>query len=227
MPNHPNWTIFSRSPLNANDSLRVITYINIRLSYFQFYLWKDIFNHKGVSCISFFNCKSVYFLINIYSGLSQTALKYLKNTEANISNILIMTENFNIKDSFWDSNFPYHSIHSDLLTDVVDAMNLGLSKYNDQVSTRYSDNQQDSKLIINLMFLRLNSLEYDNHCIHPDWWLTLDYMLLTVSIAVTVTNFIQLVSPQPVDWSSQTKLHWKAPNEGYPHICGMHKSDKK
>jgi len=42
-----------------------------------------------------------------------------------------------------------------------------------------------------------------------------------------VTNFIQLVSPQPVDLFSQTKLHWKAPNEGYPHICGMYKSNNK
>jgi len=42
-----------------------------------------------------------------------------------------------------------------------------------------------------------------------------------------VTNFIQLVSLQPVDQFSQTKLHWNAPNEGYPHMCGMHKSDNK
>ena len=42
-----------------------------------------------------------------------------------------------------------------------------------------------------------------------------------------VTNFIQLVSLRPVDRFSQTKLRWKAPNEGYPHICGMYKSDNK
>jgi len=44
---------------------------------------------------------------------------------------------------------------------------------------------------------------------------------------VIVTNFIQLVSPQPVDRFSQTKLCWKAPNEGYPHIYGMYKSNNK
>jgi len=44
---------------------------------------------------------------------------------------------------------------------------------------------------------------------------------------LSVTKFIQLVSPQPVDLFLQTKLHWKAPNEGYPHMCGMHKSDNK
>ena len=42
-----------------------------------------------------------------------------------------------------------------------------------------------------------------------------------------VTNFSQLISPQPVDWFSQTKLRWKAPNEGYPHICGMYKSNNE
>ena len=44
---------------------------------------------------------------------------------------------------------------------------------------------------------------------------------------ILVTNFIQLISPQPVDLFSQNKLRWKAPNEGYPHICGMYKSDNK
>ena len=42
-----------------------------------------------------------------------------------------------------------------------------------------------------------------------------------------VTNFIQLISPQPVDRFSQTKLLWKAPNEGYLHICGMYKSNNE
>jgi len=39
-----------------------------------------------------------------------------------------------------------------------------------------------------------------------------------------VTNFIQLVSLQPVDQFSQTKLCCKAPNEGYLHILGCTKA---
>ena len=38
-------------------------------------------------------------MINVYSNASQTALKYLKNTKANIYNILIIADNFNIRDS--------------------------------------------------------------------------------------------------------------------------------
>ena len=29
---HPNWVIFGRNPMNSNDSPRVVSYVNIRLS---------------------------------------------------------------------------------------------------------------------------------------------------------------------------------------------------
>jgi len=99
IPNYPNWITFSRNPSNPQDLLRVITYINIRLSDFCFSLCKDLLDHRDISCISFFNCGSIYFMLNVYSDSSQTALKYFKNTEANINNVLIMTGNFNIRDS--------------------------------------------------------------------------------------------------------------------------------
>ena len=35
-------------------------------------------------------------MINIYSDTTQTALKYLKNIEANIHNVLVIASNFNI-----------------------------------------------------------------------------------------------------------------------------------
>jgi len=38
-------------------------------------------------------------MINVYLDNNHSALKYLKNTEANICNILIMTGDFNIRDS--------------------------------------------------------------------------------------------------------------------------------
>ena len=57
----------------------------------------------------------------MYSDSSQSALKYLKNTEANISNILVMTGDFNIKDNLWDSYYLYHFIYSDLLFDIADS----------------------------------------------------------------------------------------------------------
>jgi len=105
--NHTNWINFSRNPSNIDDSPRVIIYINIRLSHLCFLLQKDILNHRNVFCVSFFNHISVYSLINVYSDSLQLALKYLKDTEVNINNVLIMTGNFNIRDCSWDPNFRF------------------------------------------------------------------------------------------------------------------------
>jgi len=79
-----------------------------------------------------------------------------------------MAGDFNIRDSNWDSSFPFHSIHSDLLTDISDSLDLCLSKSTHQVSTRYSDNIQNSNSVIGLMFLRPNSLKLNNYTIHPE-----------------------------------------------------------
>ena len=96
VPNHPNWTTFSRKPTHSGDSPKVITYINIRLFSLQFSFCKDIYDHRNISLVSFSNGSSVYYMMNIYSDLSQMVLKYLKDTEVNLQNVLVMTGNFNI-----------------------------------------------------------------------------------------------------------------------------------
>ena len=66
---------------------------------YAFFLWKTIFNHKDICCFFFFNNSDIYYIINISSDANQSALKYLKNAEANIHNILVMAGDFNIRDS--------------------------------------------------------------------------------------------------------------------------------
>ena len=51
---HPNWISYTRIPLVDNDFLRVITYVNIRLSSFYFLLHKNIINHRDISLIFLF-----------------------------------------------------------------------------------------------------------------------------------------------------------------------------
>ena len=81
------------------------------------------------------------------------ALKYLKDTEVNIYNILVMTEDFNIRNSLWDTDFPHHSTISDDLMIVADSFNLALSLPTNPCPTRYSDIVEGANLIIDLMFL--------------------------------------------------------------------------
>jgi len=77
-------------------------------------------------------------------------LKCLKDTEANINNILVMLGDFNIRDYSWDPSYLHYSTHSDLLNDIADSINLCMSKHTNHVSIRYSDNQDDSNSEIDL-----------------------------------------------------------------------------
>ena len=72
--NYPNWITFSRTLTQSHDSLRVIIYINTHILFLYFSLHNDLFNHRDISCISFFNHGLIYYLFNVYSDSSQSAL---------------------------------------------------------------------------------------------------------------------------------------------------------
>jgi len=67
---------------------------------------------------------------------------------------------------------------------IADSFDLNLSVPIDQISTKYSDNANDSNSVIDLMFLRCNFSEINSHTIHPDWRLTSDHVPLIISILI-------------------------------------------
>ena len=73
-------------------------FINIRLSSFCFSFHKDVINHRDILLASFFNNGDIFWLMKIYSNSSHSVIKYLKDTEFNIQNLLVITRDFNI----WD-----------------------------------------------------------------------------------------------------------------------------
>ena len=91
--------------------------------------------------------------MNVYSDSSHLALKYPKNTKVNINNLLIMTGNFNIRDSLWDPSFPHYSFISNDLIIIADSFNLELLLLTNTSSTRYSNTEDEVNLVIDLMFL--------------------------------------------------------------------------
>jgi len=66
-------------------------------------------------------------MINIYSDSNQTALQVLWQNMENMNNTIILTGDFNIRDSNWDPNFRYHSSHTDNFITIADSLGLKLS----------------------------------------------------------------------------------------------------
>ena len=150
---HPNWIAFARYLSNNNDFPRVISYVNICLNSLRFLLCKDIFDHHDISIISFTNNNICHYILNIYSDSSHSALKYLKDTEVNINQVLIMAGNFNIRDSLWDPSSPFHFSISDNLIMIADSFDLALLSPTNPGPTRFSDTTGESNLVIDLIFL--------------------------------------------------------------------------
>ena len=181
---HLDWLFFARTSSNQSDTPRVLVYINICLSSLRFSLQNDIINYKDILLISFINNHVCSFIMNVYSDFSHSVLKYLKDTEVNINNLLIITGNFNIRNSLWDLLFPHHSFISDNLIIIADSFNLDLLTPTNPTPTRYSDTEGKANLVIDLMFLCNESTKLNNHSIHPDWRLSSDHTPLTVTIPI-------------------------------------------
>ena len=181
---HPNWISFARLPSNDNNSPRVISYVNIRLKPFRFLFWKDLFDHRDINLIFFISNDTWHYILNIYSDSSHSALKYLKDTEVNINQVILMTDNFNIRDNLWDPHFPFHLSISDDLIMIADSFDLALSSLINPGPTRFSDMVGESDSVIDLMFLRYGSSKLDQHSIHSNSWLSSDHMPLTVDIPI-------------------------------------------
>ena len=154
---HPNWLLFAINPVNKVTSPRVTAYINICLSSLHFSLCSDIINHSDILLMLFTNDHIQYFIMNIYLDLSHSALKYLKDIEINIDNVLVMTGDFNIRYSLWDPSFPHHLFISNNLLIIADSFNLALLSPTNSCPTRYSDMIREANLTINLMFLQYGS----------------------------------------------------------------------
>jgi len=96
-----------------------------------------------------------------------------------------MTGDFNIRDSLLDSNFPFHSIHSDMLFNIADSFSLALSNL---IPTRFLDNNQNSNSVLDLVLTWSSSTEFNYHHIHPDWRLMSDHALIMVNIHINDEN---------------------------------------
>jgi len=101
-----------------------------------------------------------------------------------------MTEDINIRNSDWDLFYPYYLISSNIILKVVDSFDLKLSVSVNQVPTQYTDNPNNTNLVINLMFLWPESDEIDNYLILLKSRSLSNHAPLTIDISIS-KEFIQ------------------------------------
>jgi len=107
------------------------------------------------------------FLFNDYLYDQQSTLKYLKDTEVNLNDILIITGDFNIRDNEWYFLYSYHFNHTDSLKEIeiADSFNIKLLTPVNQVPMQYTNNLQDSNSVLDLMFFCPTLEELNNQMI--------------------------------------------------------------
>jgi len=71
-----------------------------------------------------------------------------------------------------------------MLQEVIDSFDLELSMPINLIPTHYINSPQESNSILNLMFLRIGSEEFNNHIILPDLQSLSDHTSLSVSITL-------------------------------------------
>jgi len=75
-------------------------------------------------------------------------------------------------------------MHADHLLEIADLFNLERLLSINLVSTRYTDNPNNSDSIIDLIFLRDHSEEFNTHLILPDMRGSFNYALLIINIVI-------------------------------------------
>ena len=120
----PEQTLFIHYNITQDNYPQVTTYVNKQLSRLRFILSLDIINYHDINILVFYNEQDLNFRINVYSDNNQTTLQFLHQ---NIRNMVIMTSNFNIRDSNQDPNFHHYFIYTDDLITIADSLGLELS----------------------------------------------------------------------------------------------------
>ena len=95
-----------------------------------------------------------------------------------------MTGDFNIRDCLWDPSYPFYSSHKGILFKIADFFHVVLSEPTEILPTRYSNNTQNSNLVLDLVFLHPNLTEHNNYHIHLEWRLISDHTPITIDIYI-------------------------------------------
>jgi len=106
----------------------------------------------------------------------------------NMDNAIILTGDFNIRDSDWDLSFRHHSSYTDDLITIVDSLGLELSFPSNHGPTRFADNLWNTNSVIDLVFLPSANIGFGRHMLHPKIRKLSDHVPLIIEIGIREIN---------------------------------------
>jgi len=106
----------------------------------------------------------------------------------NIDKTIILTGDFNIRDSDWDPNFRHHSSYTDDLITIADSLGLELSLPSNPGPTRFADNPYDTNSVIDLVFLPPSNTGFGRHTLHPEICKPSNHVPLIIEIGIREVN---------------------------------------
>jgi len=116
------------------------------------------------------------------------ALQVLHNNIRNVGKTLVMTGDFNIRNSNWDPNVHFHSIYMEDLIAIADSLDLDLASPINLGPTRFVDNYRDSNSVLDLVFIDPNNKGFNKHTLNPDIYLPSDHIPLIIDMGINDEN---------------------------------------
>ena len=125
--------------------------------------------------------------MNVYLDNLHTTVNFLIRKALNISNLLYIGKDFNIRDNEWDPSVSLHPVAGQSLRDLADFYSLVCSLPVLSVPTHYSDISGHANSVIDLIFLGINCAQV-THCIEPDLRRPSDHAPLIVDLPIASEN---------------------------------------
>jgi len=190
---HPDWLLFIQNKSSIENFPHVATYINKHLNKLRFSLCLDIINHRDINIVAFHNRQDINHIINVYSDSNQTAIHLLRNNIADLGKTVIMTGDFNIRDSNWDPYYHHHSAHTEDLTAIANSLGLELSPPTNPGPTRFVDNPCNSNSVLDLVFLVPDNPGFGKHSLLPEIQRPLDHIPLLINLGISEENIDMVI----------------------------------
>jgi endonuclease/exonuclease/phosphatase family metal-dependent hydrolase len=159
-----------------------VTYFNVRIKSLRPAYRRDLIDHRDVLILSLGLGEGCTLYVNVYSDDNHTAITALHEGLQVWPNVHVMCGDMNVRHIDWDPEGPDRNIHAERLVASAERLGLGLCLPVEPGPTHFPFNQDLSKTVIDLMFVRGDLSLVLQHMIVPEGRGRSDHAPLVITI---------------------------------------------